>query len=104
MIATALSSDFVFGAIYWFPAIAAHVVLCPGQPTISANGLGHLLPIRVHNDSVSIVFVQCLLAFIIWASSLTLIFFRLCRNHLFLTSGLSLPAKYLGKVHMEEKT
>ena len=87
-----------------FPPLLAHVVLCPGQPTISANCLGHLLPIRVHNDSVPIVFVQFSLEFIIWASSLTLIFFRLCRNHLFLTSGLSLLAKYLCKVHMEEKT
>ena len=87
-----------------FSALLADVVLCMGQPTISANGLGHLLPIRMHNDSVSIVVVQFSLAFIIGAASLTRIFFRLRRNHLFLTSGLSQPAKSVGKVHMEEKT
>ena len=58
MIATALSSYFVLGAIYWFPPLLAHVVLCPGQPTIFANGVGRLLPIRVHNDSVPIVCVH----------------------------------------------
>ena len=104
MIATALSSYFVLGAIYWFPAMPGSCCFVPGATYYFRKWPRPLLPIRVHNDSIPIVFVQFSLAFIIWASSLTLIFFRLCRNHLFLTSGLSLPAKYLGKVHMEEKT
>ena len=94
MIATALSSYFVLGAIYWFPAIAGSCCSVP-RPFASNQG---------DNDSVPIVFVQFYFAFIIGDSSLTIFCFRLCRNHLFLTSGLSLPAKYLGKVHMEEKT
>ena len=45
-----------------------------------------------------------LFAFILCASSLTAIFFRLLRNHLFSTSGLGPAAKHQCKNHMSEIT
>ena len=65
MIATALSSCFAPGAVYSFPARLAHVVSARSQSTIFANCLGCLLLIRVRNDSIPSVFVQCSLAFIL---------------------------------------
>ena len=77
------SSYFCMLPSYLFPAMPRHMF--PFRPTsaISANGLGRLLPIRVRNVSVPFAFVQFVLALILWASSLTPIFFRLLCNHLF---------------------
>ena len=104
MTATALFSYFAPDAIYSFPTICGSFCSCMVQLSISANGLSHLLQIRVHRDFIPVVFGQFSFAFILWFVHSNRNLFRLFRSHLFSTSGLGPPAKYLRKVHIEENT